>query len=102
MSGSVDSNRCRCWATRDQGHGQAHTGAQRFATVSRLNDMFLLFGGCVRNVSPISSNMNINHVVLKRQLAQWVQVKSFTNLYAAAPYMKQLKILEDMFVIRVL
>ncbi len=28
---------------------------------------FLLFVGCVRNVSPISSNMYINHAVLKRQ-----------------------------------
>ncbi len=30
--------------------------------------------------------MYINHVVLKRQLAQWVQVKSFTNVSAAARY----------------
>ncbi len=67
--------------------------AQRFATVFGLNDMFpgngvqrcatgfeisfLLFGGCVKKVSPISSNMYINHAVLKRPLAQWVQVKSF-------------------------
>ncbi len=43
-----------------------------------------------------------NHAVLKRQLAQWVQVKSFTNVSAAALYMQQLKILEDMFVVRVL
>ncbi len=41
---------------------------------------FLLFGGCVKNVSPISSNMYINHAVLKRPLAQWVQMKSF-NMY---------------------
>ncbi len=53
---------------------------------------FLLFGGCVKNVSPISSNMYLNHVVLKRQLTQWVQVQS-----AAARYMQQLKI-SDMFV----
>ncbi len=46
--------------------------------------------------------MYINHTVLKRQLAQWVQVKYFTNVSAAAPYMQQLKILEDMFVMRVL
>ncbi len=46
--------------------------------------------------------MYINHAVLKRQLAQWVQVKSFTNVSAAAPYTQQLKILEDMFVVRVL
>ncbi len=55
------------------GHVQALTGALRFATVSGLNDMFpgngvhryatgfeirfLLFGGCVKNVSPISSNV---------------------------------------------
>ncbi len=87
--------------TLDLGHVQVHTGAQRFATVFGLNDMFtgnsvqrcatgfeirfLLFGGCVKNVSPISSNMCINHAVLKRQLAQWVQVKSFTTVSAAAP-----------------
>ncbi len=46
--------------------------------------------------------MYINHAVLKRQLAQWVQVKSFTNVSAAAWYTQQLKILEDMFVARVL
>ncbi len=41
---------------------------------------FLLLGGSVKNVSPISSNM-YNHAVLKRQLAQWVaQVKPF-NMY---------------------
>ncbi len=50
----------------------------------------------------ISSNMYINHAVLKRQLAQLVQVKSFTNLSVAARYTQQLKILEDMFVVRVL
>ncbi len=55
----------------------------------------------VKNISPISSNMYINHTVLKRQLAQWVQVKSF-NVTSAARYTQQLKILEDMFVIRVL
>ncbi len=53
-------------------HHQGHVQAQRFATVSGLNDMFpgngvqrcakgfeilfLLFGGCVKNVSPISSD----------------------------------------------
>ncbi len=63
---------------------------------------FLLFGGCVKNVSPISSNMYINHAVLKRPLAQWVQLKSFTNVFAAARYTQQLKILEDMFVVSVL
>ncbi len=46
--------------------------------------------------------MYINHAVLKRQLAQWIQVKSFTNVSAAARYTQQLKILEDMFVMRVL
>ncbi len=45
---------------------------------------FLLFVGCVKNVSPVSSNMYINHTVLKRQLAQWVQVKSCTNVSGAA------------------
>ncbi len=60
-----------------QGYVQAHTGAQRFAMVSGLNDMFpgngvqrcatgfeicfLLYGGCLKNVSPISSNMYINY-----------------------------------------
>ncbi len=43
----------------------------------------------------------INHAVLKRQIAQWVQVKSF-NVSTAARYTQQLKILEDMFVVRVL
>ncbi len=38
---------------------------------------FLLFGRCVKNGSPISSNVCRNHAVLKRLLAQWVQVKSF-------------------------
>ncbi len=48
--------------------------------------------------------MYINHAVLKRQLAQWVQVKSFTNVSTAARYRptQQLKILDDMFVVRVL
>ncbi len=46
--------------------------------------------------------MYINHAVLKRQLAQWVQVKSFTNVSAAAQYTQQLKILEDTFVVTVL
>ncbi len=27
--------------------------------------------------------MYINHAVLKRQLSQWVQVKSFTNVFTA-------------------
>ncbi len=45
--------------------------------------------------------MNINHAVLKRQLAQWIQVKSF-NVSAAARYTQHLMILEDMFVVRVL
>ncbi len=39
--------------------------------------------------------MYINHAVLKRQLSQCVQVKSFTNVSAASRYMQQLKILED-------
>ncbi len=62
---------------------------------------FLLFVGCVKTVSPISSNIYRNHAVLKRPLAQWVQMKSF-NVSTAAGYAQQLKILEDMFVIRVL
>ncbi len=54
----------------DQGHVQAHTGAQRFATVSGLNNMFpgngvqwglrYIFSclvGVSKNASPISSNM---------------------------------------------
>ncbi len=58
-------------------HVQAHTGAQHFATVSGLNDMFPGNGAqrCVKNVSPISSKVYINHAVLKRPLSQWVQVK---------------------------
>ncbi len=46
--------------------------------------------------------MNINRAVLKRQLAQWIQVKSFINVSAAARYTQQLRILEDIFVVRVL
>ncbi len=62
-------------------------GAQCFATVSGLNDMFPGNGveicfSCLVGVSklkyqPISSKVYINHAVLKRPLAQWVQVKSF-------------------------
>ncbi len=70
------------------GHVQAHTGAQRFATASGFNDMFPGNGvqrglryvfSClvgVKNVSPISSDEYINLALLKRPLAQWVQVKS--------------------------
>ncbi len=39
---------------------------------------FLLFGGCVKNVSPIRSNMCINHAVLKRQFTQRV-LKIYAN-----------------------
>ncbi len=69
---------------------QGHIQTQRFAPVSGLNDMFpgngvhrglrYVFSCLVvvsKNVSPISSNVYINHTALKRQLAQWVQVKSF-------------------------
>ncbi len=38
-----------------------------------------------------------NHTVLKRQLAQWVQVESFMYPLQLG-YAQQLKILEDMFV----
>ncbi len=73
--------------------------------VSGLNDMFP-GNGVQRGLRCflISSNMYMNHAVLKRQLAQWVQVKSFTNVSAAryTRYTQQLKILEDMIVIRVL
>ncbi len=44
--------------------------------------------------------MYINHAALKKQIAQWVQVKSF-NVSAAAQYRQQLKILEDMFVVSI-
>ncbi len=79
-----------------------------------LNDMFPGNGvqqglryvfSCLVGVSemsePISSDVYVNHAVLKRQLAQCVQVKSF-NVSAAARHTQQLKILEDMFVMRVL
>ncbi len=80
--------------------------AQRFAMVSGLNDMFP-GNGVQRGLRYVFSsaciyNMYINHAVLKRQLAQWVQVKSFTNVSAAAQYTQQLKILEDTFVVTVL
>ncbi len=82
--------------------------------VSGLNDMFPGNGvqrglryvfSClvgVSEMSAISSNMYINHEVLKRQITQWVKVKSLTNVSAAARYTQQLKILEDIFVLRVL
>ncbi len=47
-----------------------------------LRCVFSCFLGCVKNVSPVSTNMFINHAVLKRQLAQRVQVKSCTNVSA--------------------
>ncbi len=47
-------------------------------------------------VAPISSNMYRHHAVLKRQLAQWVQVKSLIRVLISC------KILQDMFVMRVL
>ncbi len=40
--------------------------------------------------------MYIHHTVLKRQLAQWIQVKSLKICSS-----QQLKILKDMFVVRV-
>ncbi len=56
----------------------------------------------VSKMSAQSAAMYIIHAVLKRQLAQWVQIKSFTNVSAAARYTQQLKILEDMFVEHIL
>ncbi len=65
---------------KDLGHVQAHTLCHGFRVehmfpekvCNGIQIRFLLFGG-VKNVSPISSNMYINHAVLKRQLAQWVK-----------------------------
>ncbi len=74
------------------GHVQSHTFCYGFRVerhaswkrcAARFDIRFLLFGGCVKKVSPISSNMYRNHAVLKRRLAQWVQVKSFTNVSAS-------------------
>ncbi len=48
---------------------ERHVSWKRCATGFEIR--FLLFGWCVKNISPISSNMYINHAVLKRQLAQW-------------------------------
>ncbi len=72
-----------------QGHVQVHTGAQRFAIVSGLNDMFPLkrvqrgvgyvfscLVGVVKNVSPISSNMNINRAGIKETAGTVDPVKS--------------------------
>ncbi len=56
----------------------------------------------VKSVTTYPALPYINHAVIKRQLVQWFQVKSFTNVSAAARYTQQLKILEDMFVVRVL
>ncbi len=55
---------------------ERHVSWQRCATGFEIR--FHLFGGCVRNVSPISSNMCIHHAVLKRQLAhgsKWSRYK---------------------------
>ncbi len=70
---SSSSHRCPtfCYGFRVE----QHVSWKRCATGFEIR--FLLFGGCVKNVSPISSNVCINHAVLKRQLAQWVQEKSF-------------------------
>ncbi len=79
---SSSSHRCStfCYGFRVE----RHVSWKRCATGFEIR--FLLFGGCVKDVSPISSNVYINHAVLKRQLAQWVQVKSITNVSAAARY----------------
>ncbi len=68
---------------------ERHVSWKRCATGFEIR--FLLFGGCVKNVSPISSNVYINHAVLKRQLAQWVQVKSFNM----CPLQFGIRIIED-------
>uniref|UniRef100_A0A8C1IG92 Cysteine sulfinic acid decarboxylase n=1 Tax=Cyprinus carpio TaxID=7962 RepID=A0A8C1IG92_CYPCA len=68
------SHRCAtfCYVFRVE----RHVSWKRCATVCNGFEMrFLLFGGCVRNVGPISGSMYINHAVLKRHLAQWVLVK---------------------------
>ncbi len=54
---------------------------------------------CLVGVSEMSAQSAatcINHAVLKRQLAQWLQVNLFINVSAATWYTQQLKILEDM------
>ncbi len=93
------------------GHIQAHTGAQCFAMVSGLNDMFPGNGvqrglryvfSCLVGVSEMSEQSAatcINHEVLKRQRTMGPS-EVFTNVSAAARYTQQLKILEDMFVVR--
>ncbi len=63
---------------------------------------FLLFVGCVKTVSPISSNMYRNHAVLKRPARTMGPNEVIQYVSTAAGYAQQLKILEDMFVVRVL
>ncbi len=86
---TAENSQWDCTVPFHQGHVQVHTtfcygfrverhvSWKRSATGFEIR--FLLFGGCVKNVSSISSNMYVNHSVLKRQLTQWVQVKSFNT-----------------------
>ncbi len=82
-------------------HSSSDTSeAQCFAMFFRLNDMFpgngvqrglrYVFSYFVGKKCQPNQQQQINHVVLKRQLAQWVQVKSFPNVSAAARYTQQL------------
>ncbi len=88
------------------------TPAQRFAKVPGLNDMFpgngvqrvwdtfsLVWWVC-QKCQPNQEQREYKSRDLKRQLAQCVQVKSFNM--CPLQLMQQLKILEDMFVVRVL
>ncbi len=90
------------------GHVQAHTGAQRFATVSGLNDMFpensvqrglrCVFS-CLVGVSEISANQQ-QHVYKPRGLKETAHTIDPSEVVsAAARYTQQLKILIDMFVV---
>ncbi len=94
----------------DMGHVQAHTGAKRFATVYRLNYMFpgngvqqglRYISSCLVDVSKMSAQSAetyIIHTLLKRPLAEWVQVKKkwsrlicvrCSSVYATIEYIRR-------------
>ncbi len=92
---------------------QVHTGAKCFASfrverhvswkrcATGFEIRFVLFGGCVLNVIPISSSV-YKPQAIKESTRTWIQVKLLQMCLLAALYMQQLKILEDMFVVKVL
>ncbi len=78
-------------------HSSSDTSeAQCFAMFFRLNYMFpgngvqrgltYVFSYFVGKKCQPNQQQQINHAVLKRQLAQWVQVKSFPNVSCSSVY----------------